>query len=130
MSTANADPAETVVIDVRTAYMEEQSEPRRSKFVFSYTITISNNGRSAVQLLDRHWIITSADGAQEEVRGEGVVGQQPRLVAGSAFRYTSGAVLRTEVGTMQGSYGFVSDDGEPFSVPIAPFRLAVPNMLH
>lgn len=126
---SGVDPSQ-IDIDVRTAYMEQQSEPRRERFVFSYTITISNQGRIPVQLLARHWVITSADGDIQEVRGSGVVGQQPRIVPGASFRYASGAVLRTEVGTMQGSYSFVSDAGEAVEVPIAPFRLAVPNLLH
>lgn len=119
-----------VRLEIRTAYMEQQSEPHRNRFVFSYTITICNEGDEAVQLLERHWIVTSGDGEQQEVRGCGVVGQQPRLVPGTAFRYTSGAVLGTEVGTMEGSYTFVSDSGRRFPVPIPPFRLAVPDRLH
>jgi ApaG protein len=119
-----------VRLDIRTAYMEQQSEPAKNRYVFSYTITIANEGDEAMQLLERHWIVTSGDGEQQEVRGSGVVGQQPRLVPGTAFRYTSGTVLTTEVGTMQGSYTFVSDSGLRFDVPIPPFRLAVPDRLH
>lgn len=117
-------------VDVRTTYMAQQSEPHRDRYVFSYTITISNTGCVPVQLLARHWIITTADGEHEEVRGAGVVGQQPRIVPGASFRYASGAVIRTEVGTMQGTYSFVSDEGEALEVPVPPFRLAVPNLLH
>jgi ApaG protein len=117
-------------VDVSTAYVEDQSSPADGRFVFSYTITIRNEGRTPAKLLTRHWIITDANGRVQEVAGEGVVGEQPYLLPGQGFRYSSGAILETPVGTMQGSYQMVSDDGQHFDAPIAPFRLAMPGLLH
>lgn len=116
-------------IDVETSYLGEQSSPREQRYVFAYTITIRNEGGQPATLLRRHWIITDANGAVKDVRGEGVVGEQPRLEPGQGFRYSSGAVLETPVGTMQGSYQMVSADGEPFEAPIPMFRLAMPGIL-
>lgn len=117
-------------VDVSTSYVEDQSNPGDGRFVFSYTITIRNEGRAPAKLLTRHWIITDANGRVQEVVGEGVVGEQPYLLPGQGFRYSSGAILETPVGTMQGSYHMVSDDGHHFEAPIAPFRLAMPGLLH
>jgi ApaG protein len=117
-------------IAVETAYVPEQSEPARKRYVFAYTITISNEGELPTQLLTRHWVITDAAGKVQEVRGEGVVGEQPRLEPGDSFRYTSGAVLETPLGTMQGTYHMVTDEGTAFEAPIAPFRLSMPHVLH
>jgi ApaG protein len=117
-------------VDVETAYIEEQSDPRDKRFVFSYTITIRNEGSTPARLLTRHWIITDANGNVKETRGDGVVGEQPYLKPGQGFRYSSGAVIETPVGTMQGSYQMVADDGQRFDAPIAPFRLAMPGVLH
>jgi ApaG protein len=117
-------------VDVETAYVEEQSDPQDGRFVFSYTITIRNEGPTPARLLTRHWIITDANGKVQEVRGDGVVGEQPYLKPGQGFRYSSGAVIETPVGSMQGSYQMVADDGEQFDAPIAPFRLAIPGVLH
>ena len=117
-------------VDVETSYLEEQSDPRDKRFVFSYTITIRNEGQMPARLLTRHWIITDANGNVKETRGEGVVGEQPYLKPGQGFRYSSGAVIETPVGTMQGSYQMVADDGHKFDAPIAPFRLAMPGVLH
>lgn len=117
-------------VDVETAYVEEQSDPRDKRFVFSYTITIRNEGQVPARLLTRHWIITDANGNVKETRGDGVVGEQPYLKPGQGFRYSSGAVIETPVGTMQGSYQMVADDGRHFDAPIAPFRLAMPGVLH
>ncbi len=117
-------------VDVETAYLEDQSEPRDRRFVFSYTITIRNEGDVAARLLTRHWIITDADGRVQEVRGDGVVGEQPHLKPGQGFRYSSGAVIETPVGSMHGSYRMVDDDGAQFDAPIPAFRLAIPGMLH
>lgn len=116
-------------IEVQTAYLDDQSEPRERRFVFAYTITIRNEGAVAAKLLTRHWIITDADGKVQEVRGDGVVGEQPHLAPGQGFRYSSGAVLETPVGSMHGSYQMLADDGERFDAPIAPFRLAKPGVL-
>jgi ApaG protein len=117
-------------IEVETNYLDDQSEPREQRYVFAYTITIRNEGEVPAKLLTRHWIITDANGRVQEVRGDGVVGEQPYLKPGQGFRYSSGAVLETPVGTMQGSYQMVGDDGAKFEAPIPAFRLAIPGMLH
>ncbi|MFK8067258.1 MAG: Co2+/Mg2+ efflux protein ApaG [Gammaproteobacteria bacterium] len=117
-------------INIDTAYLESQSVPENNQYVFSYTITIANVGSVAAKLLDRHWTITDANGKIEEVRGEGVVGEQPLLQPGEAFRYTSGAILETSTGCMEGEYLMINDDKEHFMANIPPFSLAVPNTLH
>jgi ApaG protein len=117
-------------ISVATQFLDEQSDPDGERYVFAYTIRIRNLGRLPAQLLDRHWVITDGNGRIEEVRGEGVVGEQPRLEPGEAFTYTSGAVLETAVGTMQGSYHMSGDDGTEFEAPIPAFTLSVPRTLH
>ncbi len=119
-----------ISIDVETTYLDDQSEPREQRYVFEYTITIRYEGEVPAKLLTRHWIITDANGRVQEVRGDGVVGEQPYLKPGQGFRYSSGAVLETPVGTMQGSYQMVADDGAQFDAPIPAFRLAMPGMLH
>jgi ApaG protein len=119
-----------IQVDVETAYLEEQSEPAEHRFVFAYTITLRNAGQVPAKLLTRHWIITDANGRIQEVRGEGVVGEQPHLQPGQGFRYSSGAVLETPVGSMHGSYQMLADDGQHFDAPIAAFRLAKPGLLH
>ena len=124
------DPSPRIRVDVETAYVEEQSDPQDGRFVFSYTITIRNQGVTPARLLTRHWIITDANGKVQEVRGDGVVGEQPYLKPGQGFRYSSGAVIETPVGAMQGSYQMVADDGEQFDAPIPPFRLAIPGVLN
>ena len=117
-------------VDVETSYVADQSDPGDQRFVFAYTITIRNQGSTPARLLARHWIITDANGKVQEVRGDGVVGEQPYLKPGQGFRYSSGAVLETPVGAMQGSYQMVADDGERFDAPIPPFRLAIPGVLN
>ena len=117
-------------VDVDTSYLEDQSDPKERRYVFSYTITIRNEGNVPARLLTRHWIITDSNGKVQEVRGEGVVGEQPYLKPGQGFRYSSGAVLETPVGAMEGSYQMVADDGEQFDAPIAAFSLAMPCLLH
>ena len=117
-------------IEVVTNYLADQSEPSDHRFVFSYTITIRNEGPQAARLLTRHWIITDANGKVQEVVGEGVVGEQPHLLPGQGFRYSSGAIIETPVGAMQGKYRMVDDQGEQFDAPIAPFTLAMPGVLH
>ena len=117
-------------IDVDTRFLDDQSAPEEGRYVFAYTIQLRNRGPQPAQLLSRNWIITDANGRVEEVRGEGVVGEQPRLEPGEAFTYTSGAVLETAVGSMQGSYRMSGDDGTEFDAPIPPFTLAVPRTLH
>ena len=123
-------PQHRISVDVDARYLEEQSNPEDSRFVFAYTITVRNDGAVAARLMTRHWIITDANGKVQEVRGEGVVGEQPYLKPGQGFRYTSGAVLETPVGAMQGSYQMVADDGVRFDAPIRPFTLAMPGQLH
>ena len=116
-------------IDVETSYLGDQSDPREQRYVFTYTITIRNEGGQPATLLRRHWIITDANGGVKEVRGDGVVGEQPRLEPGQGFRYSSGAVLETPVGTMQGTYQMIDAAGEPFEAPVPMFRLAMPGIL-
>ena len=123
-------PVNKIRIEVETSYLEEQSEPRELRYVFAYTITIRNEGRLPAKLLSRRWLITDANGKVQEVRGEGVVGEQPYLQPGQGFQYSSGAVLETPVGVMEGSYTMRADDGQEFDAPIAAFRLAMPGLLH
>ncbi len=124
------DASNKIQVKVETNYLDRESDPQQERFVFSYTITISNLGDQAARLINRHWIITDANGKVDEVRGEGVVGEQPYLKPGEAFRYTSGTVIATPVGSMQGSYEMQSDDGTLFAAPIDPFSLAVASQLH
>jgi ApaG protein len=128
--TTTREPQHQIKVDVETVYLEDQSEPAEQRFVFAYTITLRNSGKVPARLLTRHWIITDANGRIQEVRGEGVVGEQPHLKPGQGFRYSSGAVLETPVGSMHGSYQMVADDGAHFDAPIPAFRLAKPGMLH
>ncbi len=123
-------PTYQLKVTVKTRHIPEQSDPSEKRYVFAYTITIKNEGGQPAKLLTRHWIITDANGKVQEVRGDGVVGEQPHLKPGQGFRYSSGAVLETPVGTMHGSYQMVADDGERFDAPIAPFRLAIPGLLN
>lgn len=117
-------------IQVATQYVDDQSEPESDRYVFAYTITISNDGDIAAQLISRHWIITDANGKVQEVIGDGVVGEQPYLNPGEAFEYSSGAVLETPVGAMQGLYRMEADGGFNFDAQIPPFTLAVPGTLN
>lgn len=127
-----AEPTSVAVTDgirvrVQSHYLADQSSPRDDRYVFAYTITITNEGAWPAQLRTRHWIITDGRGAVEEVRGDGVVGEQPRLMPGQSFQYTSGCVLTTAVGTMHGTYRMWRDDGSYFDAVIAPFSLASPE---
>lgn len=117
-------------IQVVTHYLPDRSQPESQRYAFAYTVTLRNTGAVGAQLLGRHWIITDGDGQVQEVRGEGVVGQQPHLEPGESHTYTSGTVLTTEVGSMHGSYQMLANDGTRFEAPIPPFRLAVPGALH
>ena len=127
--TANTSTT-SLKITVETHYLADQSEPESERYVFAYTITIQNTGAVSARLLDSHWIITDANGKVQQVRGDGVVGEQPTIMPGQKHRYSSGAVIETPVGTMEGSYGMRSDDGAQFRADIPCFRLAVPGVLH
>jgi ApaG protein len=122
--------ASSVRVSVEARYIAEQSSPEQHQYLFAYHVTITNDGAEPVQLISRHWIITDGAGRIEEVKGSGVVGQQPRIPPGDSFEYTSGCPLRTPVGTMEGSYHMVTDDGRKFEAPIAPFTLACPEALN
>ncbi|WP_290651025.1 Co2+/Mg2+ efflux protein ApaG [Aquisalimonas sp.] len=119
-----------IEVDVEPAYMDDESEPDEERFVFSYTVTIRNMGDVSARLISRHWIITDANGDEREVHGEGVVGEQPHLEPGKGFRYTSGAMLETPIGSMHGTYELLADDGVTFTAEIPPFTLAGPRTLH
>ena len=119
-----------IKVDALVKHLVEQSDEADNRYVFSYTITVTNHGESTVQLLSRHWIITDGNNQVQEVRGQGVVGEQPVIKPGQSFAYTSGSVLATPVGTMTGSYQMVDEDGTKFNAPIAQFVLSVPRVLH
>jgi ApaG protein len=119
-----------ISVNVNTTYLAEQSDPSADRYVFSYTITISNTGTVASQLISRHWIITDAENVVQEVKGLGVVGEQPLLRPGESFEYTSGTAMATPVGTMRGSYQMVAEDGNKFDAEIPVFTLAMPRVLH
>ncbi len=119
-----------VTVEPKASFLAEQSDPAKNQYVFTYTITITNTGDVAAQLLSRHWIITDADHKVQEVKGLGVVGQQPLLKPGESFEYTSGASIPTAVGTMHGSYQMMAADGMAFDAPIPLFTLSVPRTLH
>ena len=118
------------IVSAEPRFLPEQSDPDRDEYAFAYTVTIRNTGEVTAQLISRHWIITDADGHVEEVRGPGVVGEQPVLKPGEGFQYTSGCPLATPVGTMKGSYQCMTEAGTPFEVPIPEFVLSMPRILH
>ena len=117
-------------ITVTTNYLDDQSDPASDRYVFSYTINIANVGTVAAQLISRHWIITDADNVTQEVKGLGVVGEQPLLRPGESFEYTSGTAMATPVGTMRGSYQMAAEDGNKFEAEIPQFTLSMPRVLH
>jgi ApaG protein len=117
-------------VRVQSQYSAERSRPARNEWFFLYTVTISNEGPEPVQLLTRHWIITDGTGKVEEVRGPGVVGQQPSLKPGESFEYTSGCPLTTPFGVMEGTYQMVAESGATFDAKIAPFTLSEPYTVH
>lgn len=119
-----------IQVSARTTFLPEQSDEAAGRYVFAYTITITNAGTVPAQLISRHWIITDANERVQEVRGLGVVGEQPVLKPQESFEYTSGTSIATIVGTMRGSYQMLADDGHEFEAPIAPFTLSVPRVLH
>lgn len=117
-------------IGVKTVYIPEQSDPSSDRYVFAYTITIANHGTGSAQLISRHWVIVDAQDKVQEVRGLGVVGEQPFLKPGESFEYTSGTSMTTPVGSMRGSYQMVAEDGTKFDAEIAEFTLSMPRVLH
>jgi len=119
-----------LAVTVAPVYVPAQSDPERRRFLFAYTVRITNTGERPVQVISRHWVITDGEQRVQEVRGLGVVGRQPLLAPGETFEYTSGCPLETPVGTMRGTYHCVGEDGIPFEVPIAEFVLAMPRTLH
>jgi ApaG protein len=119
-----------ITVVSKATYVEDQSDPSKNQYVFAYTITITNTGNVSAQLVSRHWIITDANGKVLEVKGLGVVGQQPLLKPGDSFEYTSGTHLETAVGTMHGTYQMIAEDGRHFDAPIPSFTLSVPRVLH
>lgn len=120
----------SIDVQAEPTYIPSQSDPDQARYVFSYTITIRNTGQVAARLLTRHWIITNANGEVQEVHGEGVVGNQPYLKPGESYRYTSGSIMETPVGSMRGSYQMIADDGTEFDAEIPMFTLAVPGSLN
>ena len=119
-----------ITVEVRSTYVPEQSDESGARYVFAYTITIRNTGTVSAQLISRHWIITDSDNHVQEVRGLGVVGEQPRLKPQESFEYTSGTAIATPVGTMRGSYQMTAEDGFAFDAPIPEFTLSIPRVLH
>ncbi len=119
-----------IEIQVDTRYLEARSDPDQDRYAFAYTVTLTNRGRQGARLLSRHWVIRDAHNRAREVFGEGVVGETPYLAPGKSYRYSSGAVLETELGTMEGEYQMVADDGEPFEAEIPRFTLSIPRTLH
>ena len=119
-----------IQVKVDTAYIASSSDPKAARYVFAYSITIKNMGNIEAQLINRHWFITDSNGKTQEVHGEGVVGEQPHIQPGKSFEYTSGAVLETSVGAMQGSYEMLDSEGEKFTALIPQFSLSIPRILH
>jgi len=126
----NEDQNYELTVDVETSYIDEQSDPENDRFVFAYTVTIRNTGDVPAKLMTRHWVITDANNFTQEVKGDGVVGEQPHLNPGEGFQYTSGTVLDTPIGSMRGSYQMIADDGIHFDAEIPTFTLSKPNALH
>ncbi len=119
-----------ILVEATPHFIEAQSSHEDSRYVFAYTITIKNEGTVPAKLLNRHWLITDSNGKIQEVRGDGVIGERPYLKPGEMFRYTSGAILETPVGTMQGQYTMRSDEGDNFNANIPQFTLSIPRTLH
>src|SRR6478672_11838093 len=127
---SKSDRPHNISVQTKVVFVPDQSDADKKRYVFAYTITITNTGSIGAQLISRHWIITDAEGQVQEVKGEGVIGEQPRLKPGQSFEYTSGTAIATPVGTMRGSYEMVAEDGSHFDAPIPEFTLAMPRTLH
>lgn len=119
-----------IQVTTQVEYIPEQSNEEEDRYVFAYTITITNTGSIAAQLISRHWVITDANNSMQEVRGLGVVGEQPLLKPGESFEYTSGSAIATPVGTMHGTYQMVAEDSTKFDATISEFTLSMPRVLH
>ena len=128
--TYEGEMEDSIGISVQVRFLSDQSNPEDRRYVFSYTIAIHNQGDTSAQLLTREWLITDADGRLQEVQGEGVIGEQPHIAPGETHTYTSGTIIETPVGTMEGRYGMVSKAGDKFDAPVPVFRLAVPGVLN
>lgn len=126
----HAKPDHAIQVQVVSEYLAQQSNPAESRYVFAYHVTITNAGTHTARLLTRHWIIVDGEAHRQEVRGDGVVGDQPQLAPGESYKYSSGTVLETPVGSMHGSYGMVDADGQHFDAAIPAFTLAIPRVLH
>lgn len=123
-------PRHEISVATRVAFLPDQSDEERGRYVFAYTISITNTGTVTARLLSRHWIITDANGEVQEVKGDGVIGEQPLLKPKESFEYTSGTAIATPVGTMRGSYQMLAEDGVRFDAPIPEFTLSMPRILH
>lgn len=119
-----------IIVKVDTEYLSQESEPDNSRFVFAYQITIQNRGNESTQLISRHWVVTDGNEGKKIYRGMGVVGEQPLITAGQSYKYSSGIVLDTPVGTMQGHYTMRDPQGRSYDVPIEPFLLSTPNTVN
>lgn len=126
----NLDKKQDIHVDTDASFITSSSEPEAARYVFAYTITIENKGSIGAKLLSRHWVITDSNGKIQEVHGEGVIGEQPYLKPGEKYQYTSGAVIETSIGAMQGSYEMLDDDGVKFDAIINTFSLSIPRTLH
>jgi ApaG protein len=124
------DAKHKITVQAKVTFIPDQSDSESNRYAFAYTITVNNTGTIAARLISRHWIITDSDSQVQEVRGDGVVGEQPLLEPGQSFQYTSGAIIATPVGTMRGTYHMLADDGTKFDADIPEFTLAMPRMLH
>ena len=126
----NENKNQSISIETNAAYISSSSEPEAARYVFAYTISIENTGDIGATLLSRHWLITDSNGKVQEVHGEGVIGEQPYLEPGEKYQYTSGTIIETSIGAMQGSYEMKDDDGEKFNATIKSFSLSIPRTLH
>lgn len=120
----------SIKIKVHTEFVEQESNPKEDKYLFSYTVTIENHGTTSAKLQSRHWVITDANGKKSEIQGSGVVGETPTIAPNTSYKYTSGALLETPVGVMQGCYQMLTEKGDNFKAVIPAFRLAVPGLVH